>query len=291
MAQSEGSKGYSDTQKWVFKFRAFGNPYEAAKCGYWYVIVEGHLHNFGFSAPLLDLFVMDHPCSFTRHHESSRLCWQHLCDASRKVNRSKTIPKWRNSPLKGTNHWFSWFEPSHRPSSNGSGESSCQFVLVQPPDFMGVSENRVPPKPIASAAWPSLKMPRWRGISHFQTPKLYIVGYELCLPFRIILINTSRFSCLTFKPPTYSNQFNVNHMYNLPMNIPMKSALAWINPPVFHIGFTTSPGTVRWAPSPPGQVAATPPSSEGPEGPEGPGVYIALLLLLSFSYMLCSLKS
>ena len=135
MAQSEGSKGYLDTQKWVFKFRAFGNPYEAAKCGYWYVIVEGHLHNFGFSAPLLDLFVMDHPCSFTRHHESSRLCWQHLCDASRKVNRSKTIPKWRNSPLKGTNHWFSWFEPSHRPSSNGSGESSCQFVLVQPPFF------------------------------------------------------------------------------------------------------------------------------------------------------------
>jgi hypothetical protein len=41
MAQSEGSKGYSDTQKWVFKFRAFGNPYEAAKCGYWYVIVGG----------------------------------------------------------------------------------------------------------------------------------------------------------------------------------------------------------------------------------------------------------
>ena len=225
----------------------------------------GHLHNFGFSAPLLDLFVMDHPCSFTRHHESSRLCWQHLCDASRKVNRSKTIPKWRNSPIKGTNPWFSWLEPSHRPSSNGSGESSCQFVLVQPPDFMGVST----PKSIGSAAWPSLKLPRWRGISQFQTPKLYIVGYELCLPFRIILINTSRFSCLTFKPT--KNQFNLNHMYNLPMNIPMKSALAqWINPPVFHRWFHHQPWHSSLGVKPARTGCSSAAELGGPGGPGGP---------------------
>lgn len=119
MAQSEGSKGYSDTQKnGCLNFVHLAILTRQPNVGTGMSLLGGHLHNFLLSLLLCWTFLLwiTHlVLHVTMNHPADGLATS-LSDASRKVNRSKTIPKWRNSPIKGTNPWFSWFEASHRPT-------------------------------------------------------------------------------------------------------------------------------------------------------------------------------